>query len=246
MKRNIGCHRVVSISFLFCMSLTRNICRESISVTKFANSVRLNNSDMGIAERRLRQKEEVRSRILATAWQMVKEDGWQSLSIRKIADAIEYSVPVIYDHFENKEAILLEFGKEGFSLLIKRLQQARKKSDDPREQLRAIADAYWNFAFRNKEYYQLMFGIGIACCETDKCIPEESVYRNLVMEPIVEIMSKNQKQKGVNACLKYHTFWSVMHGLISIKMMSYSEIADELNKLVLDDAIEGFIKNLER
>ncbi|MGZ8510705.1 MAG: TetR/AcrR family transcriptional regulator [Chitinophagaceae bacterium] len=200
---------------------------------------------MGIAERRIRQKEEIRSKILATAWQLVKEDGWQSLSIRKIAEAIEYSVPVIYDHFENKEAILLEFGKEGFGLLIKKLQQAKKKSGDPAAQLRAIADAYWNFAFKNNEHYQLMFGIGIACCETDKCIPEESLFRNLVMEPINAILAKNKNKKGVNACLKYHTFWSVMHGLISIKMMSYSEIADELNKMVLDDAIEGFIKNLE-
>ncbi len=64
------------------------------------------------------------------------------------------------------------------------------------------------------------------------------------MEPINIILTGNKK-KGVNACLKYHTFWSVMHGLISIKMISYSDVADELNKLVLDDAIEGFIKNLE-
>ena len=199
---------------------------------------------MGIAERRLRQKEEIRASILATAWQLVKDEGWQSLSIRKIAEAIEYSVPVIYDHFENKEAILLQFGKDGFGLLIKKMQQAKKKSTDPAEQLRAIADAYWNFAYKNKEYYQLMFGLGIACCETDKCIPEESVFRDIVMEPINAILTKNNK-KGINACLKYHTFWSVMHGLISIKMMSYSEIADELNKMVLDDAIEGFIKNLE-
>ena len=200
---------------------------------------------MGIAERRLRQREEIRSRILATAWQLVKEDGWHSLSIRKIAGAIEYSVPVIYDHFKNKEDILLQFGKDGFELLTKKLQQAKKKSGDPSEQLRLIADAYWNFAFKNKEYYQLMFGLGIACCETDKCIPEESVFRELVMEPINSILVKNNK-KDVNGCLKYHTFWSVMHGLISIKMMSYAEIADESNKMVLDDAIEGFIKNLEQ
>lgn len=200
---------------------------------------------MGIAERRLRQKEEIKSSILATAWQLVKEEGWQSLSIRKIADAIEYSAPVIYDHFENKEAILLEFGKNGFGLLIKRLQQAKKKSDDPAEQLKAVADAYWNFALKNKEYYQLMFGLGIACCETDKCIPEASVFRDLVMNPISIILEKNKKE-GINACLKYHTFWSVMHGLISIKMMNNSNVSSELNKMVLDDAIEGFIKNLER
>jgi AcrR family transcriptional regulator len=204
---------------------------------------------MGIAERRLRQKEEVRASILATAWQLVKEDGWQSLSIRKIADAIEYSVPVIYDHFENKEDILLQFGKDGFELLSKKMQQAKKKSNDPAEQLRLMADAYWNFAFKNKEYYQLMFGLGIANCETDKCIAEDSVFRELVMGPINAILGTNAKKgtnEGMNACLKYHTYWSIMHGLISIKMLSYSETADELNKLVLDDAIEGFIKNLER
>ena len=115
----------------------------------------------GIIERRLRQKEEIRTNILATAWQMVKDEGWQSLSIRKIADAIEYSVPVIYDHFENKEAILLEFGKQGFDLLVKKLQHAKEKHTSPVQQLKAMADAYWSFAFRNKEYYQLMFSLGM-------------------------------------------------------------------------------------
>lgn len=197
---------------------------------------------MGIAERRLRQKDQMRSDILSTAWKIVREEGWQSLSIRKIADAIEYSIPVVYDHFENKEAILLEFGKQGFELLTKKLQQAKKKSDDPGEQLMAIADAYWNFAFKNKEYYQLMFGLGISGCEMEKCIPQQSVFRELVQEPIEKILKQNKKSE--NSCLKYHTFWSVMHGLISIKMLGNTEIDEELNKMVLDDAVSGLIKNL--
>jgi len=199
---------------------------------------------MGITERRIREKEKVRTAILTTAWRMVKDEGWQLLSIRKIADAIEYSVPVIYDHFENKEAILLQFGKEGFGLLINTLQQAKAKTDDPAEQLTLIANAYWNFAFKNKEYYQLMFGLGIASCETDKCLSERTAFRQLVMKPINRILEENKRQ-GINACLKYHTFWSIMHGLISFKLMNNSDIADELNKMVLDDAIEGFIKNLK-
>ena len=105
---------------------------------------------MSILERRLREKEKVRSAIMTTAWQMVKEEGWQSLSLRKIAEAIEYSVPVIYDHFENKEAILVEFAREGFRLLSKKIQQAKEKSNDPAEQLKIIADAYWNFASKTK------------------------------------------------------------------------------------------------
>jgi len=198
---------------------------------------------MGITERRQRQKEEVRMNILSTAWQIVKEDGWEAVSIRKIADAIEYSVPVIYDHFENKEAILWEFAKEGFRMLSKKIQQAKEKSGDPREQLKAIADAYWNFAFRNKEYYQLMFGMGMPGCEIEKCFTERADFRNLVMEPITSIISKG-KNPQVNPCLKYYTFWSILHGLISMKNMRNPNTSDEINKLVMDDAIEGFIKNL--
>ncbi|PSK93062.1 TetR/AcrR family transcriptional regulator [Taibaiella chishuiensis] len=199
---------------------------------------------MGITERRIRQKKEIRDNILSTSWRMVKDDGWQCLSIRKIADAIEYSVPVVYDHFENKEAILLEFSKKGFELLVKKLQQAKSGSDDPAEQLQAIADAYWAFALNNKEYYQLMFGIGMPCCEFEKCMPEKVVFRELVMEPIERLLERH-KREDLNACFKYHAFWSVMHGLISIKLTGSSDFGEELNKCVLNDAIEGFIKNLE-
>jgi hypothetical protein len=89
-----------------------------------------------------------------------------------------------------------------------------------------------------------MFGLGMACCETEKTMPEITVFRDLVMEPINAILAKSEN-KGTVSCLKYHTFWSIIHGLISIKMMSSSDVSDELNKMVLDDAIEGFIKNLK-
>jgi AcrR family transcriptional regulator len=81
---------------------------------------------MGITERKLRQREEVRASILAAASKLVEKEGWQALSIRKIADAIEYSAPVIYDHFENKDALLLEFTKRGFQILNEELAQAKK------------------------------------------------------------------------------------------------------------------------
>src|ERR1700749_4765224 len=108
---------------------------------------------MGITDRKLRQKEEVRASILDTAWQMVVTEGWHSFSIRKIADAIEYSVPVIYSHFENKDAILLEFNRKGFQLLTTSLEQAKIGHPDPANQLRVMGRAYWKFAFENKEYY---------------------------------------------------------------------------------------------
>ncbi len=198
---------------------------------------------MGITERRQRQKDEVRSSILSTAWQLVKDEGWQSLSIRKIADAIEYSVPVIYDHFANKEAIVHEFAKEGFQILAKRIQKAKEKSQDPEEQIKAIADAYWHFAFKNKEHYQLMYGMGMQGCEIEKCYEDGGSLRNMVLEPIAILISKSKNPES-EACLKYFTFWSILHGLISIKSMN-SNVSDEVNKMVMDDAIAGFIKNVK-
>src|SRR5688500_7182493 len=160
---------------------------------------------MGIPERKAREKEQIRKAILSTAWQMVKEEGWQSLSIRKIADAIEYSVPVIYDHFENKEAILMEFAKEGFHLLSKKIHSAREKHNDPAEQLNTVANAFWNFAFKNKEYYQLMYGVGMAGCEIEKCFAERTEFRNRVLEPITAMIAKS-KNPTANPWLKYYTF----------------------------------------
>src|SRR3954471_13409319 len=110
---------------------------------------------MGIAERKERQRKEVRDSILESAWKVVNQEGWQNLSIRKIADAIEYSVPVVYDHFENKEAILSEFNRRGFKLLGDKLLEAKAKHKKANLQLEAIAYAYWDFAFQNREYYQL-------------------------------------------------------------------------------------------
>jgi AcrR family transcriptional regulator len=198
---------------------------------------------MGISERRLKEKEKLRTNILGTAWQMVEDDGWQSLSIRKIADAIEYSVPVIYDHFENKEAILFEFAKEGFTRLTKKIEEAINKTENPADQLKQVAYAYWDFAFKYKEHYQLMYGMGMQGCEVEKCLPEKATFRNLVMEPITKLIEQGSNPKS-NPCLKYYTFWSILHGLISIKNMRGSAASDEINKLVMDDAIAGFIKNL--
>lgn len=190
----------------------------------------------------IREKGDIRARILATAWQMVKEEGWPSLSIRKIAEAVDYSVPVIYDHFENKETLVLEFARQGFLLLSRNIQKATEKSEDPAEQIKEIADAYWKFASIHKEYYQLMFGMGMAGCEIEKCFPERADFRSTVMKPINALISKGN-QPDCNPFMKYFTFWSILHGLVSIKSLN-SNVSEDVNKIVVDDAINGFIKNL--
>src|SRR5262245_32015518 len=121
---------------------------------------------MGIVERKQRQKEEVRASILQAVWTIVAEEGWQALSIRKIAEVIEYSVPVIYDHFASKEVILLELTKQGFQILNQELTKAKKRSTNPEKQIEDMAYSYWEFAFDHKAHYQVMYGLGMPTCET--------------------------------------------------------------------------------
>ncbi|GGN04160.1 TetR family transcriptional regulator [Dyadobacter beijingensis] len=199
---------------------------------------------MGILERKIRQKENMRTNILAVALQLVKEEGWQSLSIRKIADAIEYSVPVIYDHFENKEAILFELSMDGFRLLDRLLEKDKRKYAEPEERLRAHAETYWNFAFKNPEYYQLMYGLGMPCSSPGKAKPEFNSFRDHIGEAIEGIV-KEKKNSEEETCFKIHALWSVLHGLISIVMMRCSDIDDsQMNKKVMDESVDAFIKNL--
>ncbi|MEI6946294.1 TetR/AcrR family transcriptional regulator [Paraflavisolibacter sp. H34] len=199
---------------------------------------------MGIAERRQRQKEEVRCSILQAAWQLVEKEGWQALSIRKIAEAIEYSVPVIYDHFENKEAILLEFTKRGFRQLNEELVQAREGVADPAGQLEAIAYAYRDFAFNHKEYYQLMYGLGMPSCETVRSIPELATFTGLILSCLKELIALSPRPE-TDPYLKLHTFWSMLHGLVSIDMMGGEQPRDEMNQKVLQDFICGFISGIK-
>src|SRR6202012_4448303 len=102
---------------------------------------------MGTLERKQRLKEEVRCRILEASWQIVKKEGWQALSMRKIADAIEYTAPIIYGYFENKDALMIEFTRKGYMHLTEYLKEAKAKHRLPAKQLEAMWFAYWNFAF---------------------------------------------------------------------------------------------------
>jgi len=197
---------------------------------------------MASKDRILRLKEETRCNILEASLQIVKEDGWQALSMRKIADAIEYTAPIIYEYFSNKEAILLELTRKGYLLLARDLQEAKSKHRLPAKQLEAMWVAYWNFAFENKELYQGMFGVTTNCCEMVNKLPEADMPWDIFTEVIGELIGITDMESEI-ICKKYYTFWSVVHGLISINLLSRG-FSDEMNRQVLRDAISGIISRI--
>jgi len=175
---------------------------------------------------------------------IVKEEGWQALSMRKIADKIEYTAPMIYEYFANKEAIVLELTRKGFMILSRDMRTAKEQNDTPEAQLEAMWLAYWNFAFAYKQLYQVMFGVQTNCaCEIMEKLPEAEEPWDLVTSSIGELMGIKDLESDV-ICTKYYTFWSIVHGLISINILSRGS-SDEINRQVLRDAISGIIRSIK-
>ena len=198
---------------------------------------------MASKDRILRLKEETRVNILDASLNIVKEEGWQSLSMRKIADKIEYTAPIIYEYFANKEAILMELTRKGFLILARDMKAAKEKHRLPEKQLEAMWLAYWKFAFAERELYQVMFGVDVNCCELCEIMPDAEAPSILVSEVIEQIMAPNKPTED-EVCVKYYTFWSVIHGLISINMVRRTT-SDEITHEVLKNAISGIIRSLK-
>lgn len=194
---------------------------------------------MASKERIQRLKDDTKASILEAAYKIVKEEGWQALSMRKIADEIEYTAPIIYEYFANKEAILAELNKKGYLYLAQEMEEAKNKHEFPADQLEAMWMAYWNFAFKKKELYQLMFGVEMNCCSMKKS-PEAEAPAKLITDVIRQLMDgKNLSENEVSR--RYYTFWSAVHGLVSINLVNQGT-SDEINKQVLKDAIDGIIR----
>jgi len=194
---------------------------------------------MASKDRILRQKEETRCNILTAAYDIVKEEGWHGLNMRKIADRIEYTAPIIYEYFSNKDAILNELTKKGFLELSQQLAAARQNAATPEAALEAMWMAFWDYAFSDRELYQVMFGVEMICCQ-EKCEEAVTPYK-LFMDVIAVVMNY---PGDIIVQQKYFTFFSIIHGLISINITG-NGLPSAMNKQILRDAISGIINSLK-
>src|SRR5437879_7057815 len=115
---------------------------------------------MSLKQRREREKQAMRQGILEAARQLARTEGWSAVTIRKIAEQIEYSPPMVYEYFASKDDLLLEILREGYRDLATTMQHAFHATEDSEQRLLNIGNAYCQFARAYPELYQVMHGLG--------------------------------------------------------------------------------------
>jgi AcrR family transcriptional regulator len=167
---------------------------------------------MGISERKQREKEAIRLKILEVATRLFLEKGYEGTSIRNIADAIEYSPATIYLYFKDKNDIFWQIQCQAFDLLNERLKESFLLSN-PFERLKAIGKVYLNFAFDNPQYYDLMFILRSPMEVLDEQQTwEQGVKLYKTIEETVEACMVLDSIKGKDYQVVAFAFWSYIHG----------------------------------
>lgn len=111
---------------------------------------------MGSQERREREREELRDKIINAARDLFVAEGYEAVTMRRIADKIEYSPTAIYLHFKDKTALLGELVLRDYSAFSSHLQRIARV-EDPIERLRRMSRAYIDFGLAHPNHYRLLF-----------------------------------------------------------------------------------------
>ena len=206
---------------------------------------------MGTRQRREREKVELRSRILDAARTLFVTQGYEAVSMRRIADAIEYSPTAIYVHFADKDALMRELCRQDFGALAGAFGELAAIAD-PVERVRRIGAVYVQFAVKYPNHYRLMFMTSLPAKElapedlARKGRPDQDAYAFL-RAAVTEAIEQGRLRPGVkpDAELLAQTLWSGVHGVASIeithhcdKWINLRDLEDRTRTMV--DATCGF------
>jgi AcrR family transcriptional regulator len=200
---------------------------------------------LGIKERRQRQRQQLREGILSAAREIARAEGWQAVTIRRIAGLIEYSPPVLYEYFDSKEDLLLELVRIGYAAQLRAIEEARDASDDPEEVLLEMTRAYLRFAFDSPDLYQVMYGLGGVSFPVGELTKEGEKIGNTIAEVVEEVLRKNGKPVE-DVWDKVTLPWATLHGLLALRMAGRFVVGEEelerLAELATRDSIAAWLK----
>ena len=206
---------------------------------------------MGPRERREREREEVRTRILDAARELFASEGVESVTMRRIAEKIEYSPTAIYFHFRDKEALLAELCDFDFRTFAQQFVEIAQ-IPDPVERLRLTGHAYVEFGLTNPSHYRVMFMTPKPPPTEESALrkgnPEEDAYAFLKVTVEQAVAEGRIGKPTDDVDLLAQVIWSGVHGVVSLEIakcnddwVEWCPVRDRA-KLMIDILIDGLKK----
>jgi len=205
---------------------------------------------MGVKERRQRERTEVREKILDAALEFFATEGVEGVTMRALADAIEYSPPVIYAHFRDKDAIIQE-------LCFRQIRELGKAFMtfahlEPLERLRRVGYIYADFAIEHPSHFRFLFltphPLEVDMDEAEKNDPQRHAYaflRQAVADAIAAGLFRPQYtdiEEIAQLC------WGSAHGLVALQNVKGSDAWVEWRDArttahrLIDVTLDGLVK----
>lgn len=189
----------------------------------------IGNQVMSSLESREQAKEALRTRIVEAARDIVSEEGLDALSMRALAERIEYSAATIYLHFRDKEALLQEVVEEGFrrlSAAVNAQTEALGREANAAERHRALGRGYAHFALENTAYFRVMFELPTVARVglRDDCVPEGRAEAASTWCQVVETVQQAMDEGLIefeDAGRGAVVAWGLVHGLTSLYLSGH-------------------------
>lgn len=203
---------------------------------------------MGIKERREKAKENLRQEIFDAASELFAKEGIANVSMRKIAEKIEYSPTTIYLYFKDKTTLLHQICEETFAKLAIEVTKIRENTNDPLEILRGGMKAYIEFGLNHPNHYEVVF-----IAPLDSYVNEgfeysfENSMGKIAFEKLVESVVMCMQAgviKNGDVELISQTLWAGMHGLTSL-LIGHTEFPFVEKERLIENLIETMIKGLQ-
>jgi AcrR family transcriptional regulator len=197
---------------------------------------------MGSKERKARHRMNMHKDILHAALSIVREEGYRSLSLRRLANNIEFSATSVYLYFKNKEALLVELARLGYQQLNASIDINCNRIIDPRNRLKTMLTTYWHFATHEKELYLLMQETAKELNEPDPLFPEMLTFNNSINQAITKVCGKGE-YTDIFVKRKCYLSIAIVQGLASLHLI-HKDIDDNSQSQMLNDAIDSLIDTL--
>lgn len=200
---------------------------------------------MGITERREREREEVRRKILDAARELFASEGYDRVTMRRIAEAIEYSPTTIYNHFEDKDDLVNCLCDEDFARLLSVLAH-QPPPPDPVEWIRQLGRTYGGFGLTYPNHYRFMFMTPAKFENGHELSESGQAAFGLLLSAVERAIASGQFRRG-DALTMAQVLWASLHGVVALlvtyrrEQFPHGPAAPDLVDQVIENGVRGFL-----